>query len=84
MGRRNNNPPMPEPTTPQSPGAERLTGSELRMLKLLDLGLSNQEIADRVGITVGTVKWHLHHLFEKLQVTSRAKAAAVARNRGLV
>ena len=63
---------------------ERLTGSQLRILKLLDLGLSNQEIADRLGITVGTTKWHLHQLFEKLRVPSRAKAVALARDRGLV
>ena len=63
---------------------EKLTGTEMRILKLLDLGLSNQEIAERLGITVGTAKWHLHHLFEKLQVPSRAKAAALARERGLV
>ena len=64
--------------------AERLTGSQMRILKLLDLGLSNQEIADRLGITVGTTKWHLHQLFEKLRVTSRAKAVALARKQGLV
>ena len=64
--------------------AEKLTGSQLRILKLLDLGFSNQEIADRLDITVGTTKWHLHQLFEKLRVTSRAKAVALARRRGLV
>ena len=64
--------------------AERLTGSQMRILKLLDLGFSNQEIADRLGITVGTTKWHLHQLFEKLRVTSRAKAVALARKQGLV
>jgi LuxR family maltose regulon positive regulatory protein len=63
---------------------EPLTGSQLRILKLLDLGLSNQEIADRLGITVGTTKWHLHQLYEKLRVKSRAKAAAAGRDRGLV
>ena len=63
---------------------ERLTGSELRILKLLDLGLSNQEISERLGITVGTTKWHVHQLFEKLHVPSRAKAVALAREQGLV
>ena len=63
---------------------ERLTGSQLRLLKLLELGLSSQEIADRLGITVGTAKWHLHQLFEKMRVTSRAKAVALARTEGLV
>lgn len=63
---------------------EKLTGTQLRILKLLDLGFSNQEIADRMDITVGTTKWHLHQLFEKLRVPSRAKAVALARRQGLV
>jgi LuxR family maltose regulon positive regulatory protein len=63
---------------------ERLTEPEYRMLKLLDLGFSNKEIAQKLGITVGTAKWHLHHLYEKLQVPSRGKALALARERGLV
>ena len=63
---------------------EHLTESEYRILKLLDLGFSNQEIAGRLGITVGTTKWHLHQLFEKLQVNTRGKALALARSRGLV
>jgi len=63
---------------------EHLTESEYRILKLLDLGFSNQEIADRLGITVGTTKWHLHHLFEKLEVKTRGKALALARSRGMV
>lgn len=76
------NPPVQVP--PPLAAMERLTGSQLRILKLLDLGLSNQEIADRLGITVGTTKWHLHQLFEKLRVPSRAKAVALARERRLV
>ena len=63
---------------------ERITEAEYRILKLLDLGFSNKEIAGKLGITVGTAKWHLHHLFEKLQVPSRGKALAFARERGLV
>ena len=64
--------------------AEKLSGTQMRILKLLDLGFSNQEIADRLDITVGTTRWHLHQLFEKLRVTSRAKAVALARKQGLV
>ena len=70
--------------TPLDASTDRLTAGELRLLKLLDNGLSNQEIAERLGITVGTTKWHLHHLFQKLEVPSRAKATALARERGLV
>ena len=75
----------PTDTTASEPAAtDRLTSSELRILKLLGLGMSNQEIAERLGITVGTTKWHLHQLFEKLHVPSRAKATALARERGLL
>jgi LuxR family maltose regulon positive regulatory protein len=63
---------------------ERLTEAEYRILKLLELGFSNKEIAEKLGITVGTAKWHLHHLFAKLQVSSRGKALALARDCGLV
>jgi LuxR family maltose regulon positive regulatory protein len=69
---------------PQPAAIDKVTAGELRILKLLDLGLSNQEIAKRLGITVGTTKWHLHQLFAKLQVPSRAKAVALARARGMV
>jgi len=63
---------------------ERLTEGEYRLLKLLDLGFSNEEIALRLGITVSTAKGHLDQLFEKLQVPSRGKALALARDCGLV
>jgi len=78
--------PMPANKTDAPPPIqyERLTEAEYRILKLLDLGFSNQEIAERLGITVGTTKWHLHHMFEKLQVRTRAKAAVLARELGLV
>ena len=78
--------PRPAKKTDAAPPVpfDRLTQAEYRILKLLDLGFSNQEIAGRLGITVGTAKWHLHHLFEKLQVKSRGKALALARDQGLV
>ena len=63
---------------------EKLTGTELRILKLLDLGFSNPQIADRLDITIGTAKRRVHQLFEKLRVTSRPKAVALARKQGLV
>jgi DNA-binding NarL/FixJ family response regulator len=56
--------------------ADTLTSRELEVLALIDAGLSNKEIAVRLHIEVSTVKNHVHHLLEKLQVTSRAEAAA--------
>lgn len=54
-----------------------LTAREFEVLALIDAGLSNKEIAVRLHIEVATVKNHVHHLLEKLHVTSRAEAAAL-------
>jgi two-component system nitrate/nitrite response regulator NarL len=53
-----------------------LTTREQQILALLDLGLSNKDIAQRLNIEVATVKNHVHHLLQKLHVSSRAEAAA--------
>jgi DNA-binding NarL/FixJ family response regulator len=62
----------------------RITRRELAVLRLLAAGNSNREIGDALGITDGTVKIHLTHLFAKLDVTSRTEAIATALRRGLV
>jgi two-component system NarL family response regulator len=62
----------------------RLTQRELAVLRLLAAGNSNREIAEALGITDGTVKIHVAHLFAKLDVTSRTEAIATALRRGLV
>lgn len=53
-----------------------LTSREREIVTLIDLGLTNKEIAQRLNIEVCTVKNHVHHLLQKLNVTSRAAAAA--------
>ena len=63
---------------------EALTTAELHVLALVDFGLSNQEIGDRLEISVGTVKWHLHHVLEKLQARNRIEAVAKAREHGIL
>jgi DNA-binding NarL/FixJ family response regulator len=62
----------------------QLTPRELAALRLLANGHSNKEIATSLEISERTVKSHLAHLFEKLQVTSRTEAVRVATRRGLV
>ncbi|HEX4683588.1 MAG TPA: response regulator transcription factor [Gemmatimonadaceae bacterium] len=62
----------------------RLTRRELAVLRSLAAGNSNREIGDLLGISDGTVKIHLTHLFAKLDVTSRTEAIATALRRGLV
>ena len=53
-----------------------LTAREREVLTLIDVGLSNKEIAVRLHIEVSTVKNHVHNLLEKLRVPSRMQAAA--------
>ncbi|SIT67202.1 response regulator transcription factor [Microbacterium sp. RU33B] len=62
----------------------RLTDRELDVLRLLETGASNREIAKTLFVTEATVKTHLVHLFEKLGVESRSRAVAVARDSGLL
>lgn len=66
----------------QRPSAARelvLTAREVQVLRMLELGLANRDIADELCIAVHTVKNHVHSLLTKLGVGTRAQAAAVAR-----
>jgi DNA-binding NarL/FixJ family response regulator len=62
----------------------RLTERELDVLRLLDTGSSNREIAKTLFVTEATVKTHLVHIFEKLGADSRARAIAIARDTGIL
>jgi DNA-binding NarL/FixJ family response regulator len=61
-----------------------LTSREREVLELVAQGLSNKEIAKALVITTNTVKRHLKSIFEKLEVHSRAAAAAKAISAGLL
>lgn len=61
-----------------------LTPQEIRILELLVSGSSNKEISNTVYVSVDTVKAHLKHIFEKLGVDCRTKAAIKAVDCGLV
>jgi len=61
------------------PSEARLTHRELEVMELVDLGLSNKEIARRLCIEVPTVKNHVHRILDKLQLSRRAEAAAWVR-----
>jgi len=58
---------------------EPLTARELEVLQLIAAGLSNEEIANRLVVTVGTVKAHSSAIYRKLDVPGRTRAVAIAR-----
>lgn len=60
---------------------EQLTPRELEILRLVAVKLDNQEIAARLAITVGTVKIHLHHVFDKLHVKGRHELLQLLRDK---
>lgn len=62
-----------------SSSAEPLTARETEILMLLEEGLTNQQIALRLSVTVHTVKNHVHNLLNKLGVRSRAEASKLSR-----
>jgi two-component system, NarL family, nitrate/nitrite response regulator NarL len=57
-----------------------LTYREREIVSLIEEGLSNKQIAARLSIGLSTVKNHVHHILEKLQVERRADAAAAVRD----
>jgi ATP/maltotriose-dependent transcriptional regulator MalT len=63
---------------------ERLTPREVTILKRLESGLSNKEIAEAIFLSEGTLKWHLHNVYSKLNVKNRSGAMARARTLGIV
>jgi DNA-binding NarL/FixJ family response regulator len=62
----------------------RLTKRERDVLRLIALGHTNREIADILTLTVSTVKTHVEHLIDKLEVSDRTQAAVRAIERGVV
>ena len=67
---------QPQPTS-------RLTGRETEIADLVSRGLRNKAIAQRLHVSEGTVKMHLHHVYEKLHLGSRAELAWAAHGNGL-
>ncbi|HKL12027.1 MAG TPA: response regulator transcription factor [Halanaerobiales bacterium] len=63
---------------------EPLTDRELEVLALLGRGLSNQEIADELVVSIKTVKTHVSNILAKLEVDSRTQAAVFAIRKGII
>ncbi|WP_134514336.1 LuxR C-terminal-related transcriptional regulator, partial [Pseudomonas aeruginosa] len=76
---------LPEPPAEPAGGAgEVLSGRELAVLELIAQGLSNQEISERLFISLHTVKSHARHINDKLGVERRTQAVARAKHMGLL
>ena len=50
---------------------ENLTAREKEVLELVMHGLENEEIANRMGVSIATVRFHLQHIYEKMHVHTR-------------
>jgi len=66
-------PPFRAPSIP-------LSRREVEVLQLIEEGLTNREIAQRIVVEQGTVKRHVHNILSKLNVRNRAEAVTKARN----
>jgi RNA polymerase sigma factor (sigma-70 family) len=55
-----------------------LTDRERQIMRLVSEGLSNKEIGRRLNLTDGTIKVHLHNIFQKLEIGNRTALAALA------
>lgn len=66
------------------PLSEALTEREIEILRLIDAGLSNQQIAQALCVSLSTVKTHVTHLLGKLGAASRTQAVVLGRERGLL
>lgn len=55
-----------------------LTDRERQIMRLVSEGLSNKQIGRRLNIADGTIKVHLHHIFQKLEISNRTALAALA------
>jgi DNA-binding NarL/FixJ family response regulator len=56
----------------------------MTIVKMIAGGLRNKEIADKLHISEGTVKTHLHNIYEKLNIDSRLALLRYAQEKGLV
>lgn len=80
---------VPESGAPQLPAraeepARPLTEREIDILRLIAKGLSNGEAAGVLGLSRATVRTHLEHIYEKLDVTNRVEAVTEGLRKGLI
>ena len=73
--------PLPAQANPDAT-TDVLTRREIEILELIEQGLTNQQIASRLSLTLHTVKNHVHNLLSKLGVASRARLSPSSGRRG--
>jgi DNA-binding NarL/FixJ family response regulator len=71
-------------TTPPAPDGHELTPQEVRVLGLLAEGHGYQAAADRMGISLNTVRGHVRSIYDRLHVHTRAEAVSKAMRRGIL
>jgi DNA-binding NarL/FixJ family response regulator len=71
------------PETPAAEGFSQLRAREREVLELMVAGMRNRDIAERLFITVRTVKFHVSNILRKLNVQSRAEVIVLAHNAGI-
>lgn len=68
----------------ESAAASILTPREIQMVRMVAGGLRNKEMSQRLAISEGTVKIHLHHIYQKLKVENRVQLTLCAQSKKLV
>jgi two-component system nitrate/nitrite response regulator NarL len=63
--------------------ARSLTAREIEVVRLVSVGMRNRQIAEKLAVAEGTVKTHLHHIYEKLTLRGRLELSLYGRNKWL-
>jgi DNA-binding NarL/FixJ family response regulator len=61
-----------------------LTPREIEVLRMTASGLRNKAIAEQLNVSEATIKTHLHSIYEKIQVRSRAELILYCKDKGLI
>ena len=77
-------PPAADAATEAAAGTRSLSPREREILKLLARGLSNADVARALSVSRATVRTHLEHIYEKLEVSNRTEAVTEGIRQGLI